>query len=366
MPSSLPGHPADDGATDIGLAEGELLYRIREDGKLEDITNRAIGIKYKSIYMHEPAIKAVGIGKTGRAAINRMIETGLGNVGFVAIDETEHGFLGKLRFNKAPVRLTFLEGPITSLTDGKDPRMVSERIAGKSREEVLNEVIRADIVFVFAEMDEHVSLWAAPLVAEIAKKSGAVTIGLTTLPLDSEDCQKNNSVKSAIEAFRNCVDTLIVIPETGHAAQPDGPISIPDRYTLTHEMMRYGVQCVVEFLMSHIFPSDIRDIIASFRAETGRPLTGKLAIGWGSGERRAVEAAQMAISSPLWEVPLREVRNILAVMIGGPETPFSAIHEACRVISASANPNTKILFNAGQDDDMGEDVRLSMVCIYDQ
>ncbi|HLS03314.1 MAG TPA: cell division protein FtsZ [Actinomycetales bacterium] len=298
-------------------------------------------------------IKVVGIGGGGVNAVNRMIDVGLKGVEFIAINTDAQALL----MSDADVKLDVGRELTRGLGAGADPE-VGRRAADDHAEEI-EEVLRgADMVFVTAGEGGGTGTGGAPVVARIARSLGALTIGVVTRPFAFEGKRRQTQAEAGIEALREEVDTLIVIPNDRLLSISDRAISILDAFRSADEVLLSGVQGITDLITTPgLINLDFADV-KSVMQGAGSALMG---IGSARGEDRAVQAAELAISSPLLEASIDGAHGVLLSLQGGSDMGLFEINEAARLVQEAAHPEANIIFGAVIDDTLGDEVRVTVI-----
>ena len=298
-------------------------------------------------------IKVVGIGGGGVNAINRMIEVGLKGVEFIAVNTDAQALL----MSDADVKLDVGRELTRGLGAGADPE-VGKRAAEDHAEEI-EEVLRgADMVFVTAGEGGGTGTGGAPVVARIAKGLGALTIGVVTRPFTFEGRRRANQAETGIAQLREEVDTLIVIPNDRLLSISDRGVSMLDAFRSADQVLLSGVQGITDLITTPgLINLDFADV-KSVMSGAGSALMG---IGSARGEDRAVQAAELAISSPLLEASIDGAHGVLLSIQGGSDLGLFEINEAARLVQEAAHPEANIIFGAVIDDALGDEVRVTVI-----
>jgi len=298
-------------------------------------------------------IKVVGIGGGGVNAINRMIEVGLKGVEFIAINTDAQALL----MSDADVKLDVGRELTRGLGAGADPE-VGRRAAEDHTEEIEEALRGADMVFVTAGEGGGTGTGGAPVVAKIAKTLGALTIGVVTRPFTFEGRRRANQAESGIGALREEVDTLIVIPNDRLLSISDRAVSMLDAFRSADQVLLSGVQGITDLITTPgLINLDFADV-KSVMQGAGSALMG---IGSARGEDRAVQAAELAISSPLLEASIEGAHGVLLSVQGGSDLGLFEINEAARLVQEAAHPDANIIFGAVIDDSLGDEVRVTVI-----
>jgi cell division protein FtsZ len=298
-------------------------------------------------------IKVVGIGGGGVNAINRMIEVGLKGVEFIAINTDAQALL----MSDADVKLDVGRELTRGLGAGANPE-VGRKAAEDHRDEI-EEVLRgADMVFVTAGEGGGTGTGGAPVVANIARSLGALTIGVVTRPFGFEGRRRATQAEEGIARLREEVDTLIVIPNDRLLSISDRQVSVLDAFKSADQVLLSGVQGITDLITTPgLINLDFADV-KSVMSEAGSALMG---IGSARGEDRAVAAAEMAISSPLLEASIDGARGVLLSISGGSDLGLFEINEAAQLVSEAAHPEANIIFGAVIDDALGDEARVTVI-----
>ncbi len=298
-------------------------------------------------------IKVVGIGGGGVNAINRMIDVGLKGVEFIAINTDAQALL----MSDADVKLDVGRELTRGLGAGADPEVGKK--AAEDHAEDIEEVLRgADMVFVTAGEGGGTGTGGAPVVARIARSLGALTIGVVTRPFTFEGRRRANSAETGIAALRDEVDTLIVIPNDRLLSISDRAVSMLDAFRSADQVLLSGVQGITDLITTPgLINLDFADV-KSVMQGAGSALMG---IGSARGEDRAVQAAELAISSPLLEASIDGAYGVLLSVQGGSDLGLFEINEAARLVQEAAHPEANIIFGAVIDDALGDEVRVTVI-----
>jgi cell division protein FtsZ len=298
-------------------------------------------------------IKVVGIGGGGVNAVNRMIEVGLKGVEFIAINTDAQALL----MSDADVKLDVGRELTRGLGAGANPD-VGRKAAEDHREEIEEALKGADMVFVTAGEGGGTGTGGAPVVANIARTLGALTIGVVTRPFSFEGRRRAGQAETGIEDLRNEVDTLIVIPNDRLLSISDRAVSVLDAFKSADQVLLSGVQGITDLITTPgLINLDFADV-KSVMKDAGSALMG---IGSARGEDRAVAAAEMAISSPLLEASIDGAHGVLLSISGGSDLGLFEINEAARLVSEAAHPDSNIIFGAVIDDALGDEVRVTVI-----
>ena len=298
-------------------------------------------------------IKVVGIGGGGVNAINRMIEQGLKGVEFVAINTDAQALL----MSDADVKLDIGRDSTRGLGAGADPE-VGRKAADDHRDEI-EEVLRgADMVFVTAGEGGGTGTGGAPVVAKIARDLGALTIGVVTRPFSFEGKRRTAQAEAGVEAIRNEVDTLIVIPNDRLLEIADNGVSVIDAFRHADSVLLQGVSGITDLITTpgliNLDYADVRSVMK----DAGSALMG---VGIARGADRAIEATRQAISSPLLEASIEGARGVLISIAGASDLGLFEINEAARMVQNAVHPEASIIFGTVIDDTQGDQVKVTVI-----
>ena len=298
-------------------------------------------------------IKVVGIGGGGVNAVNRMIEEGLRGVEFIAINTDAQALL----MSDADVKLDVGRELTRGLGAGANPE-VGCKAAEDHREEIEEVLKGADMVFVTAGEGGGTGTGGAPVVANVARSLGALTIGVVTRPFGFEGKRRVVQAEAGIERLRSEVDTLIVIPNDRLLSISDRHVSVLDAFKAADQVLLSGVQGITDLITTPgLINLDFADV-KSVMSGAGSALMG---IGSARGDDRSVAAAEMAISSPLLEASIDGAHGVLLSIQGGSDLGLFEINEAAQLVSTSAAPEANIIFGAVIDDALGDEVRVTVI-----
>ncbi len=298
-------------------------------------------------------IKVIGVGGGGSNAVNRMIAEGLGGVEFIAVNTDAQA----LQLSQASRRIQIG----TKLTKGLGAggrAEIGERAAEESREEIEEILKGADMVFVTAGMGGGTGTGAAPVVAEIARASGALTIGVITKPFAFEGLPRNRSAESGTESLAGNVDTLIVIPNDRLLTLGDHRITFQDAFRAADGVLHQGIQGISELItVPGLINLDFADV-RSIMADGGAAL---MSVGTASGENRAIAAAEQAIASPLLDVTIDGATGVLFNVTGGLDMTLQEVNDAAEVIGHHVDGDANIIFGAVLDPERSDELRITVI-----
>ncbi len=298
-------------------------------------------------------IKVVGVGGGGVNAVNRMIDAGLRGVEFIAVNTDAQALL----MSDADVKLDVGRELTRGLGAGANPE-IGAQAARDHRDEIVEVLKGADMVFVTAGEGGGTGTGAAPVIAEVAKELGALTIGVVTRPFTFEGRKRSAQAESGIAELKDKVDTLIVIPNDRLLQIADNHTSVKQAFALADEVLLQGVQGITDLIMTpgliNLDFADVRTVMH----DAGSALMG---IGTSRGENRALEAAKLAISSPLLEASIDGARGVLLMVAGGSDLGLFEVNESADVITKAAHPDANIIFGAVIDDNLGDEVKVTVI-----
>ncbi|MEX0869511.1 MAG: cell division protein FtsZ [Nitriliruptoraceae bacterium] len=298
-------------------------------------------------------IKVVGIGGGGVNAVNRMIDAGLRGVEFIAINTDAQALL----MSDADVKLDIGRELTRGLGAGADPG-IGKQAADDHQDEITDVLKGADMVFVTAGEGGGTGTGASPLVAKVAREVGALTIGVVTRPFTFEGRRRGKQAEDGIEELKEEVDTLIVIPNDRLLQVADGETSVVQAFRLADDVLLQGVQGITDLITTPgLINLDFADVRTVMK-DAGSALMG---IGKARGESRALEAARLAISSPLLEASIEGARGVLLMLAGGSDLGLFEVNEAADVITEAADGDANIIFGAVIDDSLGDEVKVTVI-----
>jgi cell division protein FtsZ len=298
-------------------------------------------------------IKVVGVGGGGTNAVNRMVDAGLTGVEFIAVNTDAQA----LMMSDADMKMHIGSSGTRGLGAGADPA-VGKAAAQESRDELKEALKGADMVFVTAGEGGGTGTGAAPIVAELAREIGALTVGVVTKPFVFEGRKRSQQAEMGIEDLRDRVDTLIVIENDRLLQVVEKKTSVVDAFRMADDILRQGVQGITDLItVPGLVNLDFADVRTIMR-DAGSALMG---IGEASGENRAAEAARAAVSSPLLETTIEGATGILLNITGGPEIGLFEVNEAAEVVTSAADQNANVIFGAVIDDAAGDQVRVTVI-----
>jgi cell division protein FtsZ len=298
-------------------------------------------------------IKVVGVGGGGTNAVTRMVDAGLKGVEFLAVNTDAQALL----MSEADIKLHIGAKSTRGLGAGADPE-VGLGAAMESRDELKEALKGADMVFVTAGEGGGTGTGGAPVIAEIARELGALTVGVVTRPFTFEGQKRADQAEYGIRNLREKVDTLIVIPNDRLLTVVGKETSIMDAFRMADDILRQGVQGITDLItipgLVNLDFADVRTIMS----DAGSALMG---IGIASGDNRAAEAARTAVSSPLLEASVEGATGILLNITGGSDLGLFEVNEAAEVVTSAADRNANVIFGAVIDEALHDEVRVTVI-----
>lgn len=298
-------------------------------------------------------IKVVGVGGSGSSALNRMIRSKIRGVEFIGMNTD----LQALHYCLAPAKLQLGKTVTKGLGAGMDPEM-GRRSAEESQNEIRDLLKGADMVFITCGLGGGTGSGAAPIVAEIARDLGALTVGVVTKPFSFEGAQRKEISERSHDELVDKVDTIITIPNDRVLQIIDKKTSLLDAFETVDDVLRQGVQGISELItVPGLINVDFADVKA-IMSHAGSALMG---IGRAAGENRAVEAAKAAIASPLLDVSIDGAKGVLFTIAGGTSLAMYEVNEAAKLITANADPSAKVIFGAVLDEGLKDELKITVI-----
>ncbi len=298
-------------------------------------------------------IRVVGVGGGGCNAINRMVSAGVSGVDFIAVNTDNQALIA----SQADIRVRIGDKLTRGLGAGGHPEQ-GEKAAQESLDELREVLAGSDMVFVTAGMGGGTGTGAAPVIAETAKELGALTIGVVTKPFLFEGSHRARAAEQGIEKLKEKVDTLIIIPNDRLLELTDKRMSLTESFRMADDVLRQGIQGISELItIPGLINLDFADV-KTIMSEGGSAL---MAVGHGEGDDRARLAAEQAISSRLLDVTIDGARGILFNITGGPDLSLYEVNQAAAIIRETAHPDANMIFGAVIDEDMGDEVRITVI-----
>ena len=302
---------------------------------------------------HQPVIKVVGVGGAGVNAVNRMVDARIPGIEFMAVNTD----LQSLQLCMADVTVHIGELQTRGLGAGADPELGHQ--SAFAEQDKLKRLLKgSDMVFVAAGAGGGTGSGAAPVVARLAREVGALTVGIVTKPFSFEGSRRGTQASKGIDDLAAEVDTLIVVPNDRLLEVLDQQTSMVEAFQVADDVLRQGVQGISDLVtLPAVINLDFADV-RTIMADAGRALLG---IGMAHGDKRAIEAAEKAISSPLLETSMEGARSILLSITGGSDLSLVEVSEAAKVVGEAAHPDANIIFGANVDDELSDQIWVTVV-----
>jgi cell division protein FtsZ len=299
-------------------------------------------------------IRVVGVGGGGTNAVNRMVDAGLAGVEFIAVNTDAQA----LMVCDADVKIHIGSAATRGLGAGADPA-VGQAAAQESRDELKEALKGSDMIFITAGEGGGTGTGGAPIVAELGRELGALTVGVVTKPFGFEGRKRAQQAEQGIASLGDRLDTLIVIENDRLLQVVEKQTSVVDAFRLADDVLRQGVQGITDLItVPGLVNLDFADVRTIMREAAGSALMG---MGAASGDNRAAEAARAAVSSPLLESSIEGATGILLNITGGPDIGLFEVNEAAEVVTSAADPNANIIFGAVIDEAMGDEIRVTVI-----
>ena len=329
---------------------------LRDPEPAEDVyavADRGLAAAAAPVYTGKPVLRVVGVGGAGVNAVNRMVEADINGVEFLAINTD----LQSLQLSAANETLHIGDGVTRGLGSGADPEL-GRRAAREEYDRIKAMLRGSDMVFIAAGAGGGTGTGAAPVVAQIARELGALTVGIVTRPFGFEGTRRRDQAEAGVAALADEVDTLIVVPNNRLLAVLDRNVSMVEAFRVADDVLRQGVQGISDLVtLPGLINLDFADV-RTIMADAGNALLG---IGMGTGDRRAIDAAEQAVASPLLETSMEGARSILLSITGSPDISLWEVNEAAKTVSEAASPDANIIFGAMVDDKLEDQVWITVV-----
>jgi cell division protein FtsZ len=322
---------------------------VQGENEMSNNGNRSYDMQAESFAQ----IKVVGVGGGGSNAVNRMIAEGLRGVDFIAVNTDAQALL----MSNAPQRIRIGDKLTRGLGAGGNPE-VGMKAAEESTHDLEEVLHGADMVFVTCGMGGGTGTGAAPVIAELVKESGALTIGVVTRPFGFEGSRRQNLAREGLDRLKDKVDTLIVIPNDRLLEIVDKKASMTQAFRTADDVLRQGIQGISELIT---VPGLINLDFADVRSIMSGGGTALMAVGVAMGENRAVEAAQNAVTSSLLDVTIDGAQGILFNITSGPNLSLFEVNEAAEIIKQKAHPDANIIFGAVIDENLEDELRITLI-----
>lgn len=298
-------------------------------------------------------IKVIGVGGGGGNAVNRMISAKLEGVEFITLNTDAQA----LYHSQAPKKVNIGKALTKGLGAGSNPE-IGRNAAEESSEEIKSLLSDADMVFITCGLGGGTGTGAAPIVAEIAKEMGILTVGVVTRPFSFEGARRKSQGDSGLEELKSKVDTLITIPNDKILAIIDKKTPLTDAFMVVDDVLRQGIQGISDLITVHgLINVDFADV-KSIMKNAGSALMG---IGYGTGENRAVEAARAAIDSPLLEMSIDGAKGVLFNITGGNDLSMFEVNEAAKIITEAADPEANVIFGSVINDSYTGEIKCTVI-----
>lgn len=316
--------------------------------EMEGMEGSGISIKMPPV----ATIKVVGVGGGGNNAANRMISAGIKSAQFIAINTDKQALL----MNKAPVRIAIGEKLTKGLGAGANPE-VGKKAAEESKEAIADQIKDANLVFITAGMGGGTGTGAAPVVAQIAKEMGILTIAVVTKPFNFEGRKRLENAELGIDNLRKYVDTLIIIPNNKLLQVAKGTPMV-EAFKVADDVLRQGIQGISDLIVS---PSLINLDFADVETIMKNKGLAHMGIGYAKGDNKTLEAVKQAVSSPLLETTIEGATGVLINVKGGLDLPIDEVYEAASLVQQVVDPSCNIIFGAGIDENLHEEVEITII-----
>jgi len=298
-------------------------------------------------------IKVVGVGGSGGSAVNRMVAGKIRGVEFLAANTDVQA----LHHSQAATKIQIGKSVTKGLGAGMDPQM-GQKSAEENQNEIRDSLADSDMVFITCGLGGGTGTGAAPVVADLAKDVGALTIAVVTKPFSFEGSARRMIAEKGWDELASKVDAIITIPNDKVLQIVDKKTSIMEAFEIVDEVLQQGVRGISELItVPGLVNVDFADVKAIMKG-AGSALMG---IGVASGDNRAVEAAKLAISSPLLELSIEGAKGVLFTITGGPDLAMLEINEAAKIITSATDPDAKVIFGAVIDENIGDEIRITVI-----
>ncbi|MGI6200429.1 MAG: cell division protein FtsZ [Christensenellales bacterium] len=298
-------------------------------------------------------IKVIGVGGGGNNAVNRMIDSGLRSVEFISVNTDKQA----LYLSQANQKIQIGDKLTKGLGAGANPE-IGQKAAEESREEITQTLKGADLVFVTAGMGGGTGTGAAPVIADIAKQMGILTIGVVTKPFSFEGRNRMLNAEKGIAQLKEHVDTLVCIPNDRLLSVVGKNTPLVEAFRMADDVLRQGIQGISDLIaVPNLINLDFNDV-KTIMEEKGMAHMG---IGSGSGENRTMDAVKQAVQSPLLETAIDGARGVLINISGGADLGLLEVNEAAELVREIADPEAVIIFGAGIDESLGDEVRITII-----
>lgn len=298
-------------------------------------------------------IKVIGVGGGGNNAVNRMVESGVRGIDFIALNTDRQA----LYSSKAEIKLQLGEKLTRGLGAGANPE-IGAKAAEENRNDIMEAIKGADMIFITAGMGGGTGTGAAPIVAEIAKELGILTVGVVTKPFTFEGPKRLKHAEQGIEELKAKVDTLVTIPNDRLLQVADKKTTMVEAFVMADEVLKQGIQGISDLIaVPNLINLDFADV-KTIMHDKG---IAHMGIGHSSGDNRATEAAKQAIRSPLLETSIEGAKSVLLNITGGSDLGIFEVNEAADLIRASVDKDANIIFGAGIDESLKDELKITVI-----
>ncbi|PKB60656.1 MAG: cell division protein FtsZ [SAR202 cluster bacterium Ae2-Chloro-G2] len=298
-------------------------------------------------------IKVIGIGGGGSNAVSRMFRERVSGVDYIVMNTDVQALMG----SDVPIRIRIGEQLTQGMGVGGNPEKGAAS-AEESREEIYDIIRDSDMIFVAAGMGGGTGTGAAPVIAEIARETGALTVGVVTRPFSFEGNRRSKQAQDGVEKLQGNVDTLLVIPNERLSVVAKEEVTAENAFRLADDVLRLGVQSITELITN---AGDINLDFADVQSVMRDAGPAWMSIGWGSGDSRARDAAQQAITNPLMDVSIEGATGVLFNITGGSDLKLNELHQAAEVIQRVVDPDANIIFGMSTDPKMENEIKLTII-----
>lgn len=298
-------------------------------------------------------IKVIGVGGGGNNAVNRMVEHGVRGIDFIALNTDRQA----LYSSKAEVKLQLGEKLTRGLGAGANPD-IGAKAAEENRNDIMEAIKGADMIFITAGMGGGTGTGAAPIVAEIAKELGILTVGVVTKPFSFEGPRRLKHAEQGVEELKSKVDTLVTIPNDRLLQVSDKKTTMVEAFMMADEVLKQGIQGISDLIaVPNLINLDFADV-KTIMQDKG---IAHMGIGRAAGDNRATEAAKQAIKSPLLETSIEGAKSVLLNITGGEDLGIFEVNEAADLIRASVDKDANIIFGAGIDESLKDELKITVI-----
>lgn len=318
------------------------------------VTRREVNVlEFETSYEEPVLMKVIGVGGGGNNAVNRMVDAGLKKVEFVAINTDKQ----VLQFSKAGKRIQIGEKITKGLGAGANPD-IGRKAAEESRDEIAENLKGANMVFVTAGMGGGTGTGAAPVVASVAKENGILTVGIVTKPFSFEGRRRMNQALAGISELRKSVDALVVIPNDKLLEISQQKTTMIEAFRMADDVLRQGVQGITDLIL---VPGLLNQDFANVRSVMKDTGFAHMGVGRASGEQKALEAAKMAVHSPLLETTIEGAKGVIVNVTGGPNMTMYEASEAANYVQDIIDPNALFIFGSVIDENMDNELSITVI-----